>query len=134
MGAIISKLCYCKGKRRRHHSNSQQQPTKLSKNPSLIIERTQFLRDEDGISEYSRVLEKDFEIKGRKVVGKSQFNHERTAVGFDYNLNINRSDSIIKVKHTHSHASAQRLIIFKTLCRPSKLNTRKVANYSPSPE
>ena len=98
MGAIISKLCYCKGKRRRHHSNSQQQPTKLSKNPSLIIERTQFLRDEDGVSEYTRILEKDFEIKGRRVVGKSQFNQERTAAGYDYNLNINRSDSIIKVK------------------------------------
>lgn len=105
MGAIISKICCCTVKRRRQHTPSPSHPpsnpkTKLSKNPSLIIERTQFLRDEEegGGSEYSRVLEKDFEIKGRKVVvGKSQFNNEETTVRFNDNLNIKRSDSIIKV-------------------------------------
>lgn len=99
MGAIISKLCCCTGQRRRPTKSV----TKLSRNPSLIIERTRVLKtvttpatatgaDEDGGSEYSRV-ERDFEIKSKRVINKSQL----TSEGQEEFKDIKRSDSIIKV-------------------------------------
>lgn len=115
MGAIISKLCCCTGKRRRRPSPGLKSPSKLSRNPSLIIERTQVLRgDEDGGgSEYSRVLEKDFEIRGRRVVveRKSQFYNEA-----DGRVDFERSDSIIKVAEIFKWILTPNLVI----CRLSK--------------
>ena len=94
MGAIVSKLCFtcCTGHRTRKTNTATNSQSKLSKIPSLIIERTQVLREVDEGTEYSRILERDFEIKGRSGSSKrSQLNNVESS-------NLNRSDSTIKVK------------------------------------
>jgi hypothetical protein len=106
MGALISKLCCCtnKGQGRRHDQPKKfiyKSQSKLSKNSSLIIERTHVQGDEDGGSEYSRVLEKDFEIKGRRVVKKSQLSNNEAIVDIlNGEVCVKRSESILKVMNT----------------------------------
>lgn len=94
MGAIISKLCYsCCGRSKNNLKNPTK--SKLSRNPSLIIERTQIIiREDEEKTEYSRVLERDFEIKGRRVLGKSRLTEEVSATEKENDV----YDDAIKVK------------------------------------
>lgn len=124
MGAIISKLCCCTGRstRSKFSSPPKPPPPKLSRNPSLIIERSvKFLRDAEEGSEYSRVLERDFEIKGKGKENKSLLRDEEITCKINSNtLKVN--DNIIR--------SLPHFLLF----RRSRLNTRKAANSSISPE
>lgn len=66
MGAIFSKLCCCTRRPGPHHSKFAH--SRSSTNPTLIIQRSHVFRDVEEGSEYTRVLQKDFEIWGRRVL------------------------------------------------------------------
>ena len=106
MGAIFSKLCFsccCGGGNKPNHpSNPSQQQSKspstkqqLLRNPSLIIERSHLFRDVEEVSGYTRVLERDFEIWGKKVVEVKKFNSNSSSSSSDLNVQGNKSDDKI---------------------------------------
>lgn len=75
MGVIFSKLCFgcCGGSSNNLDRPISKSKSKLIYNPSLIIQRSQIFRDVDEVSEYTRVLEKDFEISRKhNVEGKAK--------------------------------------------------------------
>ena len=166
MGAIFSKLCFtcCGGNSKKskstnshfHSINHSKSSSKLSKNPSLIIQRSHVFRDvEEEGSEYTRVLERDFEIWGRRLVdgttrtssALSNLNGETTRYSFRENvanhpvtiidssndsLEVNLNDSSEYPKKVH-HV----IVIFDcsnhSPFRFFKLDTRKADRFLLSP-
>lgn len=163
MGAIFSKLCFSccgGGNKPKHPSNPSKQQSKspstkqqLSRNPSLIIERSHLFRDVEEVSGYTRVLERDFEIWGKKVVEVKKSNSSSSALNVQGNnpddkmdsfkidssnesleLYSNDSDYPKKVKTIFSNILYITLYLyiphFSSRC--SKSDTRRAANSSPS--
>ena len=116
MGAIFSKLCFsccCGGGNKPNHTSNpiQQQSKKqqLSRNTSLIIERSHLFRDVEEVSGYTRVLERDFEIWGKKVVEvQVKKSNSNTSNSSDLNVQgMNSDDKINSFKIDSSNESLE---------------------------